>query len=563
MNQLKKKLNYKMKKLFVVLTIVIAFVACKKEVKEKEPNIVWEAYNESADLAAQQEHESSRMRYKLINSVITDKNSIWEHFIDALAYFTNAEYEELKPLILEKSIPEINQSIKEGKLTYEQLSLFYIYRIRQFESDNKLSLNAVIALNPDAVRTAISLDENLDRNAMDIYSIKGMPILIKDNIGLAGIPTTAGAVALKENMAEDAFITKKMEESGAIILGKANLSEWAYFFCSGCPLGYSAIGGQTMNPYGRMQFESGGSSSGSGAAAAANYAVATVGTETSGSILSPSSKNSIVGLKPTIGKLSRGGIVPISSTLDTPGPMTKTVVDNAILLNAMLGKDKADASTVESIQVDVSAIENAKLAGKRFGVIKGLKEDSLYIAALKKIENAGGILVEFDPGNPGLPGFITLLNIDMKIDLPYYFDDYASKTVSFKSVEDVVTFNKKDSLVRAPYGQQLFEGIVNDTTTVEELNNVKSNLEKIGRGFLNAALDELNVDAVLSIDNYHAGYAAVAKYPAITVPMGYKESGEPSSLTFIGKPFDEEKLLQLASAYERVSQERKTPKNYQ
>ncbi|NER15937.1 amidase family protein [Spongiivirga citrea] len=552
-----------MKKLLVVFTVFALLIACKKEVKQKEPAVIWEAYDESVDLAAQQEHESERMRYKLVNSVVTDKNSIWEPFITELSYFSAAEYEGLKPYILEKSIPEINKSIKEGKLTYEQLTLFYIYRIRQFESDNTLSLNAVIALNPEAVRIAIDLDENLDAEAMDLYSIKGMPILIKDNIGLAGIPTTAGAVALKDNMVDDAFITKQLKESGAIILGKANLSEWAYFFCSGCPLGYSALGGQTMNPYGRMQFESGGSSSGSGVAGAANYAVATVGTETSGSILSPSSKNSIVGLKPTIGKLSRGGIVPISSTLDTPGPMTKSVVDNAILLNAMLGKDKADSSTVESIQVNLKEIEDADLKGKRFGVIKALKEDSLYVAALDKIAKAGAELVEFDPGSPGLSGFITLLNIDMKIDLPYYFADYGNKDLSYKSVKDVVNFNKQDSLIRAPYGQQLFEGIVSDTTTVEELNVIKSNLEALGRNFFNTALDDLKVDAVLSINNYHAGYAAVAKYPALTVPMGYQESGEPMSLTFIGKQFEEEKLLQLGSAYEKVSKERKTPKKYQ
>jgi len=211
-----------MKNLLVVLTVFALLIACKKEVKQKEPTIVWQAYDESADLAAQQEHESVRMRYKLVNSVVTDKNSVWEPFIAELSYFSASEYEELKPFILEKSIPEINKSIKEGKLTYERLTLFYIYRIRQFESDNALSLNAVIALNPDAFRIAKDLDENLDTGAMDLYSIKGMPILIKDNIGLAGTPTTAGAVALKDNMVDDAFITKQLKGSGAIILGKAN-----------------------------------------------------------------------------------------------------------------------------------------------------------------------------------------------------------------------------------------------------------------------------------------------------------------------------------------------------
>ncbi len=177
-----------------------------------------------------------------------------------------------------------------------------------------------------------------------------MPILLKDNIGAAGMITTAGSVALADNNAGDAFITKRLKEENAIILGKANLSEWAYFLCTGCPVGYSAVGGQTINPYGRLQFESGGSSSGSGVSVAANYAVAAIGSETSGSILSPSSQNNLVGLKPTIGLLSRSGIVPISSHLDTPGPMTKNVVDNAIVLQALTGKDAADSYSYTSIE---------------------------------------------------------------------------------------------------------------------------------------------------------------------------------------------------------------------
>ena len=169
------------------------------------------------------------------------------------------------------------------------------------------------------------------------------------------MPTTAGAIALSKNEnTEDAYIIKRLKEEGAIILGKSNLSEWAYYFCGTCPLGYSATGGQTLNPYGRTIFESGGSSSGSGVAVAANYAVAAVGTETSGSIISPSSQNSVVGLKPTVGLLSRTGIIPISSTLDTPGPMTKNVTDSFILFNSMLGYDASDPKSIEIEDKDFS-----------------------------------------------------------------------------------------------------------------------------------------------------------------------------------------------------------------
>lgn len=168
---------------------------------------------------------------------------------------------------------------------------------------------------------------------------------MKDNINVDGLATTAGSLVFKNNKTTDAFIIKRIKENGGIILGKTNLSEWANYLCLDCPNGYSAIGGQTLNPYGRKIFDTGGSSSGSGVAVATNYSAVAIGTETSGSILSPSSKNSLVGLKPTVGLLSRSGIVPISSTLDTPGPMTKNVIDNAILLSAMSGKDTTDITS--------------------------------------------------------------------------------------------------------------------------------------------------------------------------------------------------------------------------
>ncbi|MEX1382775.1 amidase family protein, partial [Lutibacter sp.] len=351
---------------------------------------------------------------------------------------------------------------------------------------------------------------------------------------------------------------------GALILGKANLSEWAYYFCSGCPVGYSAVGGQTLNPYGRKVFETGGSSSGSGVTVAANFAVAAVGTETSGSILSPSSQNSVVGLKPTIGLLSRTGIVPISSTLDTPGPMTKSVKDNAIFLSAMLGEDIEDAATKgNDKQLNyIDSLSTSTLRGKRFGVITALLADSIYKRTIQIIKRAGAEIVEFEQPKVGLNGFLTLLNIDMKQDLPDYLKNYADPTVEISSVEDVVNLNLLDSIKRAPYGQQLFEGILNDTTSTEAFELVKQNLYKNGIEFLNTPMEAYNLDAILSINNYHAGFAAVAKYPCLTVPMGYKKSDEPISLTFIAKPYQEQKLLQLGFAFEKLTKARKLPVNY-
>ncbi|MBQ4820302.1 amidase family protein [Aquimarina sp. MMG016] len=555
-----------MRKILFVLFMIFILISCKKEKKaqlpkEKQPRVVWQSYDETQDLAATQKLEKDRMHLKLVNSKVLDKNDIWKILEPELDYFTEEKYNSLKEFILEKDIPSIQQNVKDGKLTYEELTLFYIYRIRKYESDNGLSLNAVISLNPEVVNQARSLDE-ADKSTIDINSVYGMPILLKDNINTKKMLTTAGAIAFQNNSTENAFITNRLLLNNALILGKANLSEWAYFLCSGCPVGYSAIGGQTLNPYGRMVFETGGSSSGSGVAVAANFCVAAVGTETSGSILSPSSQNSVVGLKPTIGMLSRTGIVPISSTLDTPGPMTKSVVDNAILFNAMLGKDILDKSSIAAGGNFVPATITATLEKKRFGVIKEYLKDPLYKAAVDNIVAVGGEVVEIEPEQTQLPGFLTILNIDMKNDLPEYIKKHAGNDVKIKNIEDAIAFNQKDTLIRIPYGQQLFEGIIKDETTPEELYKIKEDLQKVARNYFDQHIEKHNLDAVLSINNYHAGYAAVAKYPALTVPMGYTDKGEPKGLTFIAKSFSEAKLLQIGYAYEKLTKERKSPEKY-
>ncbi|WP_424494561.1 amidase family protein [Salinimicrobium sp. GXAS 041] len=552
-----------MKRIFLLSVIsVLGFSCNNSEEKAVEPAVIWEPYDETAELEEQALNENERLQFKLINSKFLDKNTIWNAFEADLAEFSEEKYNQLKPLILEKNIPQLQQSIKEGNLTYTDLTLFYIYRIRKFESDNDLSLNAVIALNPDVVNQARKLDENgiSEENSHSIY---GMPVLLKDNIDFSGMNTTAGAIAFAENQPQaDAFIVDKLQENNALILGKVNLSEWAYYFCDGCPLGYSAVGGQTLNPYGRKEFETGGSSSGSGVAVAANYAVAAVGTETAGSILSPASLNSVVGLKPTVGLLSRSGIVPISSTLDTPGPMTKSVIDNAIFLNAMTGRDSRDAVSVEANKDYIKGLENATLEGKRVGVMKSLLQDSLYTAAVEKMKLAGATVIEFEPPQVPLNGFITLLDADMKRDLPNYITASGDKDLEFKNVKDIVDFNLQDSIVRAPYGQALFDGIVQDTTSNEELDELRSRLKENGRRFFDTPMNEHDLDVVLSINNYHAAYAAVAKYPALTVPMGYQASGEPKSATFIAKPFEEDKLLQLGAAFEKETKQRSAPVNY-
>lgn len=521
----------------------------------------WEPYDESKQITLNEKHENSRMQYKLIQSKFLDKNKLWQRLKGQLDNFSNEDYQRLKPLILEQDIKVLQENIAAGKFNYEQLTQWYLYRILKFENNPATTLHSIIDLNPNAVAIARRCDQEKNKNRHPIF---GMPVLVKDNINTEGMTTTAGAEVLKDNQTNNAFIIQQIKKKGGIILGKANLSEWAYFFCEGCPVGYSAMGGQTLNPYGRHLFESGGSSAGSGTTMAANYAAAAIGTETAGSILSPSSQNSIVGLKPTIGLLSRGGIVPISSTLDTPGPMTRSVEDNAILLSAMLGKDSADPATeANSIQtVEWDKIQNQDLRKLRLGVNENFLTDSIYELTTEKLTAAGATLIKFKPGDISFPDFVTFLNADMKKDLPNYLSTSAGPSVKVRTVADVVAYNLKDTLQRIPYGQGYFDGIVAEDISEEDFAKIKNEYKSKAQAFFKKPMEEHQLDAILSINNYSAGQAAMAQFPCLTVPMGYKESGEPISLTFIAQPWEEEKLLRIGYAFERLTKVRQLPKGY-
>jgi amidase len=565
----------------VLLLFLVTLVSCKFDTQPKEnPSILeeevakeadgvaieeekplWVPYNDSAEVAANSDHEKERMRYKFIQSKVLDKNEVFLPLFDAVYQFPKEKYELMKPLVLEQDITTLQSHIKEGKFTYEDLVRFYLTRIYKYELPNETTLNTIIALNPNILEEARALDDTSEGH----HPIYGMPILLKDNIGAQNMKTTAGSVALMENQTNDAFIVERLKEKGALILGKVNLSEWANFICD-CPNGQSAVGGQTLNPYGRREFDTGGSSAGSGTSVAANYAVAAVGTETSGSILSPSGQNSIVGMKPTIGLLSRSGIVPISSTLDTPGPMTKNVIDNGILLDAMRGFDESDEKSVQADWKEVwYRAENTTLKGKRFGALKNYVErDSLYRETLEKLRQAGAIIIEFEPPEVKFDGFLSILNIDMKNDLPQYVETWVTdrENVKVASVSDVVAFNLQDSLVRIPYGQARFDGIMADTTTAEGLKAIKRRLRSTGMTYFNTPMAEHRLDAVLSINNYDAGAAAVAEYPALTIPMGYRKTGEPVNLTFIAKQYQEGKLYEMGAAFEALTKARKLPVGY-
>ncbi len=513
---------------------------------------------------ANKNHENSRMRFKVVASKVQTFEKQLLPFKNDLLGFSEENYQKIHEIVANKNIPELQKAVKNKQLTYYKLTLYFLKRIEKYELDSTKSLHNIISLNPKALFEAKKFDKLIAKGFNNI-GIMGMPILLKDNIGYEPLPTTAGAAILKDNKAKNATITQQLLKNKAIILGKTNLSEWAYFLCIGCPLGYSAVGGQTMNPHGRMIFESGGSSSGSGSSIAANFAVAAVGTETSGSILSPSSLNSLFGLKPTVGLLSRNGIVPISSTLDTPGPMTKNLTDNLLLLKALLGKDPADSRTSESpyINFDLEKLQSETLKGKRLGVQKTIIENPIMAQKLKLLQQAGAEIVELEDPKLSLPGYRTLLSYDMKNDLAAYLKQHSSKNINAKNVLNVIDFNKQNISLYAPYGQELFEGIVaDDSTKQEDFEKIKNTLLKIGKDYFVDAFVNKKIDAFVSINNNHAAYAAMAFYPALAIPMGLDSKNQPIGLTLIAQSWQEEKLYGLGFQLEKILNGHIVPQNY-
>ena len=542
-----------MKNLFF-LTLILLFVSCNYNLINK-----WENYDESEEIKTNATVENKRLQFKRIQSISNDKNQLINGFEREIFNFLENEYDLTKELVYEKSIPEIQQSVIDGKLTYYKLSLFYLTRIYLIEFDKESYLNSIISINKNILREAKNKDKIKNTN---IYSLHGIPILLKDNIGFKGLPTTAGAHSLKNNFTDDASIVKQLKDSGALILGKTNLSEWANYFCYGCPNGYSAMGGQTLHPYGRKILDTGGSSSGSGVSTTSNLAAASLGSETSGSILSPSSANSLVGMKPTIGNVSRAGIVPISSTLDTAGPMTKFVIDNILIYNAINDFDPLDDYSVENYDIKIKEVVENKLEEYTIGYYKNFYErDSLYKNAIDFLIEHGVKLQAIDAPQIRLEGFAKILDEDMRYDLRSYLFFYGSKNLKVEDISSIIKYNEMDSVERAPYGQGIFKKIIQDTMTINDFEDLKFELMNKGNEFFDIPMNKYNLDAVLSINNYHAGYAAMAHNPCLTVPMKLRENNEPAGLTIIGKSFQEQKLYEIGYFFEKKYKGRIPPKN--
>lgn len=374
--------------------------------------------------------------------------------------------------------------------------------------------------------------------------------------------TTAGAYALKDSILDkDSFVAQKLREEGAIILGKTNLSEWANYMSDNSSNGYSALGGQTHNAYGK--YDVGGSSSGSASSVASGFSVASIGTETAGSMVYPSSQNSVVGIKPSIGVVSRDRIIPIVEAQDTAGIVARNVEDSALILESISGYDKNDIETKEGEKYKENYsknIEENSINGVKVAVIKPSsprkEENEILDRVVKELENMGAVVTKtaFSKEVTDID-MSKALEVGFKYDINKYLK--IAKVQGINNLNDIVEFNKKDLDNRAPYGQELLEKSLEDKTTIEEYEKlINNNREKAGK-----EIDDVlkNADVILSLSNQISQVYAPAGYPALTVPAGYKSTGEPIGVTFVGSKFQEGKLIKIANVYEDNTKHRKEP----
>ena len=490
----------------------------------------------------------------------------------------------------EATIDMLQQKMQQGTYTSRSIVEMYLKRIEQIDKAGP-SLHAVIELNPDALAIADQLDK--DRKAGTIRGpLHGIPVLVKDNIDTGDkMMTTAGSLALVGNKAvRDAFIISQLRRAGAVLLGKTNLSEWANFRSTRSTSGWSSRGRQTKCPY-ILDRNPSGSSAGSGSAASANLCAIAIGTETDGSVVSPSSVNGLVGIKPTIGLWSRAGIIPISATQDTAGPMARTVRDAAILLGALTGVDERDAATKASVGHSVTDytkfLDPRGLKGKKIGVEKSYLKGhegvvALYTNAIATLKAQGATVVEVE-----LMKDINPLGKDEFIVLQYEFKDGLNKYLGGagggggsaglpKNLADIIAFNKQHADTSMPYFQQ------ETLESSQALGGLDSQEYKAAlrrstsaRGYIDRLMKAQQLDAICSPTNglaccidlvngdYDTGFsfsapAAMAGYPHITVPMGFVQ-GLPVGFSFIGGAFMEPQLLGMAYCFEQATMKRAAP----
>ena len=496
----------------------------------------------------------------------------------------------VKPFELdEATVADLQAGMKSGKYTARSITEKYLERIGEIDKRGP-AINAIIELNPDALAIADNLDqERREKGARG--PMHGIPVLIKDNIGTTDrMMTTAGSLALSGSIpSRDAFVARRLREAGTVILGKTNLSEWANFRSSHSTSGWSGRGGQTRNPY-ALDRNPCGSSSGSGAAAAANLCAVAVGTETDGSITCPSSINGLVGIKPTLGLVSRAGIIPIAHSQDTAGPMARCVADAAILLGALAGIDSNDAITNESggkAAADYTKfLDPNGLRGARIGVARKYygfheKVDRLMATALDAMKHLGAEII--DPADIPTAGKFgdsenEVLLFEFKADLNAYLERLGPKA-PVHSLKDIIEFNEKNAVKEMPYfGQDVMikAQAKGPLTTPAYVKALKKNHDLTRARGIDAVMSKYKLDALVAptappawlIDLPNGDHvpggdftspAAVAGYPHITVPAGYV-FGLPVGLSFVGKAYSEPALIRLAYAYEQATKFRQPPR---
>ena len=488
------------------------------------------------------------------------------------------------PDIEEATIADLHDRMQRGELTSEQLVSAYLERIEAIDR-NGPQLNSIIEINPDALLTARSLDEEWQESGPR-GPMHGIPVVLKANIGTADqMHTTAGSLALAEHRpATDAFLVSRLRDAGAIILGKANLSEWANFRSTRSSSGWSSLGGQTQNPYDTARNPC-GSSSGSAVSVAANLTAVAIGTETDGSVICPSGINGIVGIKPTLGLISRSGIIPLAHSQDTAGPMARSVRDAAILLGAMTGTDPEDPVTQneqDAISDYTANLTADGLAGTRIGVIRsyhgaGSNPDveAIFELTIDSLREQGAEIVdsiEIDTtGMDDAEG--TVLFYEFKADLKQYLEQTGAK---LGSLAEIIEFNDDNKETVMPFfGQErMLSSQEKGPLTDDEYLVALETSKRVSRSGIDNAMAEHQLDALIAPSNgpawltdhvngdtFHIGsssYAAVSGYPSITVPAGFV-AGLPVGVSFIGRAYSEKSLIEIAYAFEQATDVRQPP----
>ncbi|MCC3377266.1 amidase family protein [Cohnella sp. REN36] len=488
---------------------------------------------------------------------------------------------KLADWLVEIDIPRLQAAMEQGRATSVEIVSGYLARISAYDP----LLRSILELNPDALEIAEALDrERRERGSRGM--LHGIPIVLKDNIDTHDrMHTSAGSLALADSIAPaDAFLAVRLREAGAVLLGKANMTEWANYMSSSMWAGYSSRGGLTLNPYGPGKLFVGGSSSGSAAAVAANLCAASIGTETSGSIISPASWNRLVGIKPTLGLVSRSGIIPITRSQDTAGPMARTVTDAAIVLGALTGADARDPTTLEHPERayrDYTPFLRADgLRGARIGIPRYYCREldavrlSVFEAAIDALRREGAVII--DPVS--LPSEASEWDWHvLRYEFKWGINDYLSRldpAVPVRTLRDVIAFNAAHADRALKYGQDVMEYAETSTsgtlTEPEYIDSLRRSREMARSRGIDHALAEHRLDALLFLgDEGGSDLAARAGYPSVTVPGGYADTDAlasegyptrgPQGITFVGAAYSEPTLLRLAYGFEQATRHRAPP----